>query len=245
MKNKIETKQSSLTKFLAQAGVASRRKAVLLVEEGLVTVNGIIVYEPGYKVSDGDTIKVRGVDVVVSDEKIYLLLNKPKGYITTVSDEKGRKTVMDLISGIGKARVYPIGRLDRNSTGVLLITNDGLLAEQLAHPRNEILKKYHVTLDKVLLLSDVTKIKKGVMLEDGLVVVDELHYIRGSKSTELTIHSGRYRVIRRLFEQLGYDVVKLDRIEYAGLTKKGVPAGSWRYLNQSEVEKLYQQMAFD
>ena len=228
-----------LNKFLAHAGVCSRRKAVELIVAGEVTINGKRIVEPGYQVKEADQVAVQGKRLM-HEKKVYLLLNKPKGYITTVSDERERRTVLDLIKPEIKQRVYPVGRLDRNTTGVLLLTNDGELANRLSHPSHGVQKTYLVTLDAGLTATDLEKIKKGVHLDDGKVVLDMITLVRSSARKELriTLHSGKYRVIRRLFDHLGYKVVKLDRIRYAGLTKAGVPLGAWRELDDAEVEKL-------
>ncbi len=227
-----------LNKFLAQAGVCSRRKAVELIEQGSVSVNGVVITEPGHKVTTKDKIMVQG-KLLRSQTYVYILLNKPKDYITTVSDERDRKTVMDLLGNEVTQRVYPVGRLDRKTTGLLLLTNDGELAQALAHPKYEIEKVYHVTLDRLLTAADMRQIGQGVMLSDGQVIVDECYYLSSTKkSVSITVHSGKNRVIRRLFEELGYEVKKLDRVEYAGLTTQGLPLGQWRYLTASEVALL-------
>ncbi len=228
-----------LNKFLAHAGVCSRRNAVELIKQGLVKVNGVVVKEPGHSVAEKDIVTVRGKKVTV-ERKLYFILNKPSGYITTTSDEKGRDTVMDLIGSSYKERLYPVGRLDRNTTGILLLTNDGQLAQQLAHPKYRVQKVYHVTLSKPFLESDRKRILAGVRLRDGKVTVDRISHALGAKKNQvrLTIHSGKYRVVRRLFEALGYDVKKLDRVQYANLNKRGLPAGVWRKLQQKEISYL-------
>jgi 23S rRNA pseudouridine2605 synthase len=228
-----------LNKFLAYAAIASRRKAVELIRQGSVRVNNKVVTEPGYVVQDTDIVTVHGKRVVPK-EPIYILLNKPAGYITTVSDEKGRATVMDLLGKHIEGRLYPVGRLDRNTTGLLLFTNDGELAQQLSHPRYEITKVYQVTLHKTLHEQDRQKIIKGVRLADGIVQVDRISHPLGPRKNvvRLTLHSGKYRVVRRLFQAVGYQVKKLDRIQYATLTKRGLPVGGWRQLSQQEVNTL-------
>jgi 23S rRNA pseudouridine2605 synthase len=227
----------SLTQYLAQAGVDSRRKVVDLVREGAVTVNGTPVYEPGTRVMPTDKVAVSG-ETVKTDHKVYILLNKPKDYITTVADEVGRKTVMDLIKGESMPRLYPIGRLDRKTTGLLLLTNDGSLAQKLSHPRHQVAKSYVVTLHKALSFQDFNTIKKGVELEDGLIEVDYIGYLEKKSMVLVEIHSGRNRIIRRLFEHFGYELIKLDRVGYAGLSKKGLLCGKWRHLSAQEIVDL-------
>lgn len=231
---------SVLNKFLAQSGIASRRKAIDLIKEGLVMVNNKVMQDPAYRVQDKDKILVRGV-AIKREKKIYVLLNKPNNFITTVSDERGRKTVMDLVEDAGSERMFPVGRLDRTTTGLLLMTNDGDLMQKLAHPRNRMQKIYHVTLNQELTIEHLDTIKKGVMLYDGRAQVDAISFIPRARRNELkvTLHSGKNRIVRRIFEYLGYEVKKLDRINYAGLTKKGLLIGEWRYLTAQEVEQLY------
>ncbi len=228
-----------LNKFLAAAGVASRRKAAELIKQALVKVNNRIVTEPAYAVKDNDIVTVKGKHVRVQ-EPVYILLNKPAGFITTTFDEKGRATVMELLGKKFKERLYPVGRLDRNTTGLLLITNDGAVAQRLSHPRYEITKVYQVALHKTLYESDRQRIIKGVRLPDGNVKVDRISYPLGPRKNRvrLTLHSGKYRVVRRLFEELGYKVKKLDRIGYAMLSKRGLPLGSWRRLSKKEIAAL-------
>ncbi len=230
---------SVLNKYLADAGVCSRRKAVEAIKEGMVMVNGHVITEPGYRVQPGDVVKMSG-QTIRSEEKVYILLNKPKDYITTVADEKGRKTVMDLIEGATNVRVYPVGRLDRATTGLLLLTNDGDLANLLSHPSHQVYKVYEATVQPGLSASAIAKIRAGILLDDGLIEVDELEIIPGTKNTVVGIllHSGRNRIVRRIFDHLGYEVKKLDRISYAGLTKKSLSSGSWRYLTMQEVQDL-------
>ncbi len=228
-----------LNKFLAHAGVCSRRNAVELIKKGLVRVNGALIKEPGYVVSEKDAVTVRGKKVVV-ERKLYFILNKPRGYITTTSDEQGRQTVMDLMGSSYKERLYPVGRLDRNTTGILLLTNDGELAQRLAHPRYKVQKMYHVVLNKPFTESDRKKILAGVRLRDGKVTVDRISHGLGPKKNQLrvTLHSGKYRIVRRLFESLGYEIKKLDRVQYAGMNKRGLSAGVWRKLSQKEIGYL-------
>jgi 23S rRNA pseudouridine2605 synthase len=229
-----------LNKFVAHAGVSSRRAAAALVKEGKVTVNGVVVTDPGTKVLYTDTVKVAGRKVTVSSHFVYILLNKPKDFLTTTTDPQGRKTVQQLISKATEERVYPIGRLDRNTSGVLLFTNDGDLAQKLSHPKNEMKKIYHVGLDKPLTKQHFEKIMGGVELEDGIAKVDEMAYADPKDKTQigLEIHSGKNRIVRRIFAALGYDVKTLDRVMYAGLTKKNVQRGNWRFLTEKEIRAL-------
>jgi 23S rRNA pseudouridine2605 synthase len=229
-----------LNKYVAHAGVSSRRAAALLVKEGKVTVNGTVVTDPGTKVLYTDTVKVGGKKVTVSSHFVYILLNKPKDFLTTTTDPQGRKTVQQLISKATEERVYPIGRLDRNTSGVLLFTNDGDLAQKLSHPKNEVKKIYHVGLDKALTKQHFEKIMGGVELEDGMAIVDEMAYADPKDKTQigLEIHSGKNRIVRRIFAALGYDVKTLDRVMYAGLTKKNVQRGNWRFLTEKEIRAL-------
>ena len=229
-----------LNKYLAHCGVCSRRDAATLIKEGKVKVNNDLVLEPGYKVQQEDKITVNGKKVSVSKNLVYILLNKPKDYITTTDDPQKRKTVLDLIKFATKERVYPVGRLDRNTSGVLLITNDGELAQHLTHPSNEVKKIYAVTLNKPLEKNDFDTILKGVVLEDGPAHVDVLAYADIKDKTQLgvEIHSGRNRIVRRIFESLGYDVKNLDRVMFAGLTKKNVERGKYRFLNEKEIRNL-------
>jgi|SRR6185295_319673 23S rRNA pseudouridine2605 synthase len=229
-----------LNKYVAHAGVSSRRAAATLVKEGKVTVNGTVITDPGTKVLYTDTVKVSGKKVTVSSHFVYILLNKPKDFLTTTTDPQGRKTVQQLISKATEERVYPIGRLDRNTSGVLLFTNDGDLAQKLSHPKNEMKKVYHVGLDKPLTKQHFEKIMGGVELEDGLAKVDEMAYADPKDKTQigLEIHSGKNRIVRRIFASLGYDVKTLDRVMYAGLTKKNVQRGNWRFLTEKEIRAL-------
>ncbi len=229
-----------LNKFIAHAGVAGRREAAELVKKGLVKVNGALVIEPGHKVASTDEIIVNGKKIFLAKNLVYILLNKPKDYITTTDDPQGRKTVLDIIGKATTERVYPVGRLDRNTSGVLLLTNDGELAQKLTHPSNEIKKVYHVTLDKPLEKKDFDKILSGVKLEDGPASVDVLAYadIKDKTQVGVEIHSGRNRIVRRIFEALGYDVKNLDRVIFAGLTKKNIERGKFRFLSEKEVRDL-------
>lgn len=232
--------QMPLNKYIAHSGMCSRRDAVELIKGGKVKVNGELVLEPGLKIKESDEVKVAGKKVEPAQELVYILLNKPKDYITTTDDPQKRKTVLDLIKQATKERVYPVGRLDRNTSGVLLLTNDGELSQKLTHPSNEIKKVYAVTLDKPLSKVDFEAILKGVELEDGMAQVDSLAYTDAADKTQIgvEIHSGRNRIVRRIFEHLGYDVRALDRVMFAGLTKKNVNRGKYRFLNEKEVREL-------
>jgi 23S rRNA pseudouridine2605 synthase len=229
-----------LNKFIAHCGICSRRDAVDLVKSGKVIVNGAKVVEPGHKVSDKDEIKVNGKKLFVRRNLVYILLNKPKDYITTTEDPQGRKTVMDILRNATEERVYPIGRLDRNTTGVLLLTNDGELTQKLSHPSYEIKKIYEVKLDKPLTKKDFETILSGVTLEDGIISPDSMAYADSKDKSVIgiEIHSGRNRIVRRIFEHMGYDVRNLDRVMYANLTKKNVDRGKWRFLTEKEVRLL-------
>jgi 23S rRNA pseudouridine2605 synthase len=229
-----------LNKFIAHAGVCGRREAAEMVKKGLVKVNNVLITEPGHKVSVKDEIRVNTKKVFLAKNLVYILLNKPKDYITTTNDPQERKTVLDIIRNATPERVYPVGRLDRNTSGVLLLTNDGELAQKLTHPRNEIKKVYAVTLNKILEKKDFDQILKGVKLEDGIANVDALAYadIKDKTILGVEIHSGRNRIVRRIFEALGYDVRNLDRVIFAGLTKKNVERGKWRFLTEKEVRDL-------
>ena len=229
-----------LNKFIAHSGVCSRRDAAELVKSGKVKVNGQLITEPGFKVRDTDDIKVNGKKVVLQKNMVYILLNKPKDYITTTSDPQGRQTVLQLIKNATTERIYPIGRLDRNTTGVLLLTNDGDLAQKLSHPSYEIKKIYEVRLDKPLAKKDFEAILKGITLEDGSITPDSLAYADAKDKAiiGIEIHSGKNRIVRRIFEHLGYDVKNLDRVLYANLTKKNVERGKWRFLTEKEVRLL-------
>ncbi len=227
-----------LNKYLANAGIASRREADTLIKSGVVKVNGVPITEMGYKIKSGDVVTY-GDAAVKSERKVYLLLNKPKDYITTVDDPQERKTVMELISGACRERVYPVGRLDRNTTGLLLFTNDGELTKKLTHPKHDIKKVYHVSLNKGLKPEDFKAIIEGIELEDGFVKADDIAFVgEGKKEIGIEIHSGRNRIIRRIFEHLDYEVLKLDRVTFAGLTKKDLPRGKHRFLTPKEISFL-------
>jgi len=228
-----------LNKFLSTSGVASRRECAALIREGNVKVNGKVINEPGYRVMEKDSVTFKGKKIE-GVRKQYILLNKPKDTITTVSDERGRKTVMELIEKATTERVYPVGRLDRNTTGVLLLTNDGELAQKLSHPSGKVKKLYEVTLDRALSIEDMKKIADGITLEDGVAAIDEIAYSHPTDNciVGIELHSGKNRIVRRIFEHLGYRILKLDRISYAGLTKKQLQKGKWRFLTAFEINLL-------
>ncbi|WP_419510901.1 pseudouridine synthase [Alistipes sp.] len=227
-----------LNRFLAQSGLCSRREADDFITAGLVTVNGQIVTQLGTKVMPTDEVKFND-SRVQGEKKVYLVLNKPKGYVTSLDDPHAGKTVMELVEGACTERIYPVGRLDKNSLGLLLFTNDGDLTKQLTHPSYQKKKIYQVTLDKPLARADMDRIAEGITLEDGEIFADEISYVKENKQeVGIEIHSGRNRIVRRIFEFLGYTVTKLDRVYYAGLTKKNLKRGAWRFLTREEVERL-------
>ncbi|MBS1772684.1 MAG: rRNA pseudouridine synthase [Bacteroidetes bacterium] len=225
----------TLNKYIAHSGVTNRREAGEMVKQGKVKVNGELMLNPGYRVQPYDVVSIAGKKLTPQKGRVYVLLNKPKGYITTTDDPQGRETVMDLLDGVEADRLYPVGRLDRNTTGLLLLTNDGDLAQRLSHPSYETKKVYQVTLNKALLKKDFEAILAGLTLEDGAVQVDALSYLDEKNELGVEIHSGRNRIVRRIFESLGYEVEKLDRVMYAGLTKKNLPRGKWRLLAEKEI----------
>ena len=239
IEKRVEKDGIRLNKFIANAGICSRRDADKHIVAGLVTINGKVVDSMGYRVQIGEEVKFDGT-TIQAEKKVYALLNKPKGFITTKEDTHGRRTVMELLSGIGKVRVYPVGRLDRNTSGVLLFTNDGEMTKRLTHPTYGVKKMYHVTLDKKLSQAHLEKILDGLQLEDGIINVDSISYVNNAPKTELgvEISSGKNRIIRRIFESLGYEIAKLDRVTFAGLTKKNIARGQWRFLTQEEVNFL-------
>ena len=233
-----QTGDVRLNKFLAQSGLCSRREADSFIQAGLVSVNGVIVTELGVKVKSSDEVKFND-SKVQGEKKVYLVLNKPKGYVTSLEDPHADKTVMELIKGACAERVYPVGRLDKNSLGLLLFTNDGDITRQLTHPSHEKKKIYQVSLDKPLTRADMELMTEGITLEDGEIYADEVAYVGESKKeVGIEIHSGRNRIVRRIFEHLGYTVTKLDRVLFAGLTKKNLKRGQWRFLTPQEVGML-------
>ena len=227
-----------LNKYLSNAGICSRREADVLIQTGVVTVNDVIVLEMGYKVMPGDKVRYDG-ETINAEKKRYVLLNKPKDFITTMDDPWGRKTVMSLVSKACRERVYPVGRLDRETTGLLLFTNDGDMAKKLTHPRHKSSKIYHVELNKPVKLEDLTKLTTGIDLEDGKTAFDKAEYVKeSSREIGVELHSGKNRIVRRMFESMGYEVVKLDRVQFAGLTKKDLPRGHYRHLTEKELAFL-------
>ena len=228
-----------LNKYIANSGICSRREADTYIEHGSVEVNGNLVTEMGYKVQPDDIVRFDGTSIT-PEQKRYILLNKPKNYITTMDDDRGRKTVMDLVSNASKERIYPVGRLDRNTTGLLLFTNDGELAKKLTHPKHDVRKLYHASLDKKLELKDLEKLRGEVIIEGKKVFIDTVSYVDGQPKSEvgIEIHSGRNRIVRKIFEHLGYKVSKLDRVIFAELTKKNLPRGRWRELTNQELSNL-------
>ncbi|HEX8357695.1 MAG TPA: pseudouridine synthase, partial [Segetibacter sp.] len=229
-----------LNKYVAHGGICSRRDAAQLVKDGKVTVNGTAATDPGMKVSSTDIVMVGNKKIIPSRNFVYVLLNKPKDYITTSEDPQGRKTVLDLVRTATTERIYPVGRLDRNTSGVLLLTNDGELAQKLSHPKHEVKKVYEVRLDRALTKGDMDKIASGITLEDGFVAPDVIAYADSKDKSIIgvEIHSGRNRIVRRIFEHLKYDVKGLDRVMFAGLTKKDVQRGNWRFLKDKEIRIL-------
>jgi 23S rRNA pseudouridine2605 synthase len=232
--------QMPLNKYIAHCGVCSRRDAVAFIKDGKVKVNDVVVLEPGFKLNDNDEVKLSGKKLFPARNLVYILLNKPKDYITTSEDTHGRKTVLDLVKGATTERIYPIGRLDRNTTGVLLLTNDGELTQKLSHPSFEVRKTYEVRLDKPLTKAHFDRILAGITLEDGPVQIDALAYADAADRAIIGIelHSGRNRIVRRIFESLGYDVRNLDRVVFGNLSKKNVERGKWRFLKEKEIRLL-------
>lgn len=228
-----------LNKFIANAGVCSRREADTLIKAGKIQVNGKTITEMGFQVGRNDDVRYEGKNLV-SEKLVYILLNKPKGFITTVSDERNRRTVMDLIKNAGSERVVPVGRLDRNTTGLLLFTNDGDLTKKLTHPSYEVDKLYQVQTDKNFQEADIQKLLSGFELEDGFTKADEVSRVEKGKLNEIGIlmHSGKNRIVRRMIEHLGYQVLRLDRVMFAHLTKKDLPRGKWRKLSEPEIGML-------
>ena len=234
------TGEIRLNKYLADCGICSRREADDLIKAGCVTVNGELVTTMGYKVKTTDKV-VYGGQTLNREKLRYILLNKPKGYITTADDPEGRETVMELVKNACEERIFPVGRLDKNTTGLLLLTNDGDLAKKLTHPSSEITKLYHVVLNKPLTKNDMLRISEGVELDDGMIAADSIAYVEDDESKKgigIELHSGRNRIVRRIFEHLGYEVMKLDRVMFAGLDKYKLPRGEWRFLTDREVAML-------
>jgi len=236
---KVDVGGIRLNKFISNSGICSRREADTYIEHGSVTVNGNLITEMGYKVQPNDDVRFDGTSIS-PEKKKYVLLNKPKNYITTMDDERGRKTVMELVSNAANERIYPVGRLDRMTTGLLLFTNDGELAKKLTHPKHDVKKLYHASLDRKLDLKDLQKLRSEVIIEGKKVFIDAVSYVEGQSKTEvgIEIHSGRNRIVRKIFEHVGYKVVKLDRVLFAGLTKKNLPRGRWRELTKQELSNL-------
>ncbi|MBT7459320.1 MAG: rRNA pseudouridine synthase [Flavobacteriaceae bacterium] len=243
MNNKKQSRKKSaskdtvrLNKYIAHAGICSRREADMHIGLGVVKVNNKVVTELGFQVKDGDVVHFDDKRIT-PEKKAYILLNKPKGFITTAKDERGRKTVMDLVAKATPSRIVPVGRLDRPTTGLLMFTNDGDLAKKLTHPSSMVKKLYHVVLTASLKPHDLAEIRRGLTLDDGPVKVDQVSYVHGASKREigLEIHSGKNRIVRRIFEHLGYEVVSLDRVMFAGLTKKDLPRGTWRHLSSQEI----------
>lgn len=233
-----EVKNIRLNKYIANAGVCSRRDADKLIEKGEIKVNGKVITELGYKVAPGDTVLHNGKKLI-AEKPVYILLNKPRDFITTTDDPENRRTVMELVKNACDQRIYPVGRLDRQTTGLLLFTNDGELARKLAHPSQQVRKIYKVELDKKITDEDFLKIEDGLELEDGLAPVDKLAVLEGDRQMlGIEIHIGRNRIVRRIFEHLGYEVVKLDRVMYGPLDKLNLPRGKWRMLTDREVQRL-------
>lgn len=237
---KPASEQMPLNKYVAHAGVCARRDAAQLVKDGHVKVNGELITEPGFKVTAKDDVRVKDKKVSLVKDLVYILINKPKNYITTTDDPQGRKTVLDLIKKATNERVFPVGRLDRNTSGVLLLTNDGDLSQQLTHPSNQVKKIYSVVLDKPLTKDHFEQILKGITLDDGPAHVDVLAYTdsKDKSMVGVELHGGRNRIVRRIFEHFGYDVKTLDRVVFAGLTKKNLQRGHWRHLTDKELREL-------
>jgi len=236
-----------LNKFIANAGICGRREAAELVKQGKIKVNSNIIYEPGFKVTRDDKVVFNGKQLHLQKNLVYILLNKPKDYITTAKDERGRKTVFELLKQATDERIYPVGRLDRNTTGVLLLTNDGELTQKLTHPSFEVKKIYEVKVDKPVVKKDMEAILNGIELDDGFIAADAVSYADAKDKSVIgiEIHSGRNRIVRRIFEHLGYDVKNLDRVLFANLTKKNLDRGKWRFLNEKEMRLLkYMNQSF-
>jgi 23S rRNA pseudouridine2605 synthase len=237
MKTKENNTTVPLNAFLAQAGICSRRAAIDLIKKGRITVNENVITQPGYKIKANDIVKYKD-QIVKPEKKIYILLNKPKGFVTT--DERGGKNILELLKSAPEQRLYPIAKLDRDTTGLIIITNDGDLSQNLDHPRNKVFQKYYVVLDKPFNGELMDKLKKGIYLEDGKAWVDKINFAYGKGKNHLSveIHGGKKRIIKRMFAFLGFKVVGLDRVNYAGLTKKALPVGRWRFLSEEEIDML-------
>lgn len=230
-----QTEAIRLNKYIANSGVCSRREADKLIEKGEITVDGVVIREMGYKVQPGQEV-VHEKSILKPEKQVYVLLNKPKGFISTTSDPEGRKTVMELVSNACEEKIFPVGRLDRATTGLLLFTNDGQLSKKLTQPKHQIKKIYQVSLNKPITKNDFEQIHDGLTIDDEKVFVDDLAIVDGDNSTlGIEIHLGKNRIVRRIFEHLGYTVEKLDRVVYGGLTKKDLPRGKWRFLTEKEV----------
>ncbi|WP_417363098.1 pseudouridine synthase [Galbibacter sp.] len=238
-KTQMSPDQIRLNKYIANSGICSRRDADIYIASGNVTVNGEVVIEMGYRVELNDVVKFDG-RAINPEKKVYILLNKPKGFLTTTSDEKGRKTVMDLVAKATKARIVPVGRLERSSTGLLLFTNDGDLSKKLTNSGRDVRKIYQVTLNKSFQTKDLYAIKEGLKIDDSVIKVDEISMVEGGNKNEvgIKIHSNKNKIVHRIFEHLDYEVLKLDRVVFAGLTKKDLPRGTWRHLTKQEVINL-------
>lgn len=233
---KKSDREIRLNKFIANAGICSRREADQLIEKGEITINGEVVTSLGYKVTSKDEVAYKG-KVISAEKKVYVLLNKPKGFVTTMDDPHAEKTVMSLVQSACPERIYPVGRLDKDTTGLLLFTNDGEMTKKLTHPSYEKKKIYHVFLDKEFTPADLEQVKKGIELEDGPIAADAISHVSidDKRQVGIEIHSGKNRIVRRIFAHLGYRVIKLDRVVFAGLTKKNLPRGKWRFLSEKEV----------
>jgi 23S rRNA pseudouridine2605 synthase len=233
---KKSDRETRLNKFIANAGICSRREADQLIEKGEIKVNGEVVTSLGYKVTSKDEVVYKG-KAISAEKKVYVLLNKPKGFVTTMDDPHAEKTVISLVKNACPERIYPVGRLDKDTTGLLLFTNDGEMTKKLTHPSYEKKKIYHIFLDKEFSQTDLDQVKKGIELEDGLIAADAISYVEDEDKRQvgIEIHSGKNRIVRRIFAHLGYRVIKLDRVVFAGLTKKNLPRGKWRFLSEKEV----------
>ncbi len=228
-----------LNRYIAVSGICSRREADEMIKLGQVKVNGVVVTEMGLKVNKSDKVELRG-KTLSPEKKVYILLNKPKDYVSTVSDPHAEKTVLDLVHHLGNERIYPVGRLDKSTTGVLLLTNDGELTKKLTHPSYNKKKVYHVVLNRAATKAELQQIIVGIELEDGFIQVDSISFVNEDDKREIGVelHSGRNRIVRRIFEHFGFRIEKLDRVYFAGLTKKNVPRGKWRYLSEKEISTL-------